>query len=38
VLFLVGSALCGQAQDMTQPIAFRTVEGLGGQAPGPAPR
>ncbi|UGS38849.1 MDR family MFS transporter [Capillimicrobium parvum] len=30
VLFLVGSALCGVAQDMTQLIAFRAVQGLGG--------
>ncbi|MFF3331110.1 DHA2 family efflux MFS transporter permease subunit [Streptomyces sp. NPDC002888] len=30
VLFLVGSALCGAAQDMTQLIAFRAVQGLGG--------
>ncbi|MGN6378200.1 MAG: DHA2 family efflux MFS transporter permease subunit [Gaiellales bacterium] len=30
VLFLVGSALCGLAQDMTQLIAFRALQGLGG--------
>ncbi|GAA2638577.1 MFS transporter [Actinomadura fulvescens] len=30
VIFLVGSALCGVAQDMTQLIAFRGVQGLGG--------
>ncbi|GAB2750495.1 DHA2 family efflux MFS transporter permease subunit [Streptomyces bullii] len=30
LLFLVGSALCGMAQDMTQLIAFRAVQGLGG--------
>ncbi|GGW30559.1 MFS transporter [Streptomyces caelestis] len=30
VIFLVGSALCGTAQDMTQLIAFRAVQGLGG--------
>jgi EmrB/QacA subfamily drug resistance transporter len=29
VLFLVGSALCGQAQGMTELIAFRAVQGLG---------
>ncbi len=29
-LFLVGSALCGAAQDMPQLIAFRAVQGLGG--------
>lgn len=28
--FLVASALCGQAQDMTQLIAFRSVQGLFG--------
>jgi EmrB/QacA subfamily drug resistance transporter len=30
VLFLIGSALCGQAQDMTELIAFRAIQGLGG--------
>jgi EmrB/QacA subfamily drug resistance transporter len=30
VLFLVGSALCGIAQNMTELIAFRGVQGLGG--------
>jgi EmrB/QacA subfamily drug resistance transporter len=30
VLFLVGSALCGMAQNMPQLIAFRAVQGLGG--------
>ncbi|GAA4766828.1 MFS transporter [Streptomyces sanyensis] len=30
VIFLIGSALCGIAQDMTQLIAFRAVQGLGG--------
>ncbi|MBT2676964.1 MFS transporter, partial [Streptomyces sp. ISL-14] len=30
VIFLVGSALCGTAQDMAQLIAFRAVQGLGG--------
>jgi EmrB/QacA subfamily drug resistance transporter len=30
VIFLVGSALCGQAQGMGELIAFRTVQGLGG--------
>ncbi len=29
VLFLAGSALCGQAQSMTELIAFRAVQGLG---------
>lgn len=29
VLFLVGSALSGMAQDMTQLIAFRAIQGLG---------
>ncbi|MEV6552528.1 MFS transporter [Streptomyces sp. NPDC051597] len=30
VIFLVGSALCGIAQDMGQLIAFRALQGLGG--------
>jgi len=30
VLFLVGSALCGIAQNMTELIAFRALQGLGG--------
>src|SRR3954470_16601386 len=30
VLFLVGSALCGLAQGMTELIAFRGIQGLGG--------
>lgn len=30
VLFLLGSALCGAAQDMAQLIAFRALQGLGG--------
>ncbi|AZM47634.1 MFS transporter [Streptomyces sp. WAC 06738] len=30
VLFLIGSALSGMAQDMGQLIAFRAVQGLGG--------
>ncbi|MGH3241089.1 MAG: DHA2 family efflux MFS transporter permease subunit [Spirillospora sp.] len=30
VIFLVGSALCGLAQDMTQLIVFRALQGLGG--------
>ncbi|WP_241682846.1 MDR family MFS transporter [Actinomadura sp. J1-007] len=30
VIFLVGSALCGQAGDMTQLIVFRALQGLGG--------
>ncbi len=29
-IFLVGSALCGLAQSMTQLVAFRAVQGLGG--------
>ena len=29
VVFLAGSALCGQAQSMTELIAFRAVQGLG---------
>ncbi|MEF9903515.1 MDR family MFS transporter [Streptomyces sp. P9-A2] len=30
VIFLVGSALCGVAQDMAQLIGFRALQGLGG--------
>jgi EmrB/QacA subfamily drug resistance transporter len=30
VLFLVGSALCGLSLNMTQLIAFRAIQGLGG--------
>jgi EmrB/QacA subfamily drug resistance transporter len=30
VIFLVGSALCGLAQNMTELIAFRAVQGIGG--------
>jgi EmrB/QacA subfamily drug resistance transporter len=30
VLFLVGSALCGLAQGMTELISFRAIQGLGG--------
>jgi EmrB/QacA subfamily drug resistance transporter len=30
ILFLIGSALCGQAQGMTELIAFRAIQGLGG--------
>ena len=30
VVFLVGSALCGVAQDMTQLIVLRALQGLGG--------
>jgi MFS family permease len=30
VLFLIGSALCGIAQDMTQLIVLRALQGLGG--------
>jgi len=32
VVFLVGSALCGISQNMTELIAFRAVQGLGGGA------
>ncbi len=28
-LFLLGSALCGASQSMTELIAFRAVQGLG---------
>jgi EmrB/QacA subfamily drug resistance transporter len=30
VLFLIGSALCGLSQNMTQLIVFRGIQGLGG--------
>ena len=30
VIFLVGSALCGLAQNMAELIAFRALQGLGG--------
>ncbi|RAG81835.1 EmrB/QacA family drug resistance transporter [Streptacidiphilus pinicola] len=30
VIFLAGSALCGQARNMTELIAFRALQGLGG--------
>jgi EmrB/QacA subfamily drug resistance transporter len=30
VLFLIGSALCGISQNMTELIAFRAIQGLGG--------
>ncbi len=30
VLFLIGSALCGTSQNMTELIAFRALQGLGG--------
>src|SRR5215217_9672029 len=30
VLFLIGSALCGQAQGMIELILFRAIQGLGG--------
>ena len=30
VIFLIGSALCGVSQNMTQLILFRAVQGLGG--------
>ncbi|MFI9552287.1 MDR family MFS transporter [Nonomuraea endophytica] len=31
-IFILGSALCGLAQDMTQLIAFRAIQGLGAGA------
>src|SRR6187431_729574 len=30
VIFLIGSALCGLANGMTELIAFRAIQGLGG--------
>src|SRR3954451_1087087 len=30
VIFLIGSALCGLAQGMTELISFRAIQGLGG--------
>src|SRR5580658_8456115 len=30
VLFLIGSALCGLAQSLTELIVFRAIQGLGG--------
>jgi EmrB/QacA subfamily drug resistance transporter len=30
IVFLIGSALCGLSQNMTQLIAFRALQGLGG--------
>jgi EmrB/QacA subfamily drug resistance transporter len=32
IVFLLGSALCGVAQDMTQLVAFRIIQGLGAGA------
>jgi EmrB/QacA subfamily drug resistance transporter len=32
IVFLVGSALCGQARDMWQFVAFRSLQGLGAGA------
>ena len=31
-IFLIGSALCGTAQDMTQLIVFRAIQGIGSGA------
>jgi EmrB/QacA subfamily drug resistance transporter len=31
-IFLIGSALCGMAQDMTQLIVFRAIQGIGSGA------
>src|SRR5258708_255774 len=33
VIFLAGSALCGQAHSITELIAFRALQGLGGGGP-----
>src|SRR6186713_3020979 len=30
VIFLIGSALCGAARELTELIAFRAIQGLGG--------
>src|ERR1700738_1360429 len=30
IVFLIGSALCGAAQSLTELIAFRAIQGLGG--------
>src|SRR5437763_13950601 len=30
VIFLVGSALCGASQSLTQLVVFRAIQGLGG--------
>ncbi|MCR8645233.1 MFS transporter [Paenibacillus sp. N1-5-1-14] len=32
VIFMIGSALCGSAQSMTQLIIYRAIQGLGGGA------
>ena len=32
IVFLLGSALCGVAEDMTQLVAFRVIQGLGAGA------